>query len=108
MVRPWVVGVGRDDRRGGHGVKGGAGLRIGRERRDVGGVLRAVGAGGGGSVVSALIHAVIQQIKLGLEGKGNRGRRKGGGEKIRQAVSRRGDHSSLFSQTSPGVSLQAA
>lgn len=83
MVRTGVVGVGRDDGRGGHGVKGGAGLRIRRERGDVGGVLRAIGAGGGGSALSALIHAVIQQIKLGLEGKGN-GEEEKGGERERK------------------------
>lgn len=67
MMRPWVVGVGWDDRRRGHGVEGGAWLGVGRERWDIGGVLGAIRAGRGSSAVSALIHAVAQQIKLGLE-----------------------------------------
>lgn len=41
-------------------------------RWDIGGVLGAVGAGGGCSAADALIHAVVQQIELGLE-EGKRG-----------------------------------
>lgn len=36
-------------------------------RWDIGGVLGAVGAGGGCSAADALIHAVVEQIELGLE-----------------------------------------
>lgn len=67
-----VVSVGGDDGSWGHGVEGRAGLRVGRMRWDIGGVLGAVGAGGGCSAADALIHAVVQQIELGLE-EGKRG-----------------------------------
>ena len=54
-----VVGVGGDGGRRREGVEGGAGLRIGRGRRDA--VLRVVcvvGAGGRGAVLDLLVHAV--------------------------------------------------
>lgn len=77
MVGTRVVSVGGDDGSWGHGVEGGAGLRVGRMRWDIGGVLRVVRAGGGCSAPDALIHAAVQQIKLGLEeGKGGGGKRK--------------------------------
>lgn len=72
MVGTGVVSVGGDDGSWGHGVEGRAGLRVGRMRWDIGGVLGAVGAGGGCSAADALIHAVVQQIELGLE-EGKRG-----------------------------------
>lgn len=77
MVGTRVVSVGGDDGSRGHGVEGRAGLRVGRVRGDIGGVLGAVGAGGGCSAADALIHAVVEQIKLGLEeGKRGGGRKK--------------------------------
>lgn len=59
-MRAGVVGVGRNGGRGRQGVKGGAGLGVGRRRRDaVLGVLRVVRAGGrGASVLDVLLHAV--------------------------------------------------
>lgn len=74
VVGTGVIGVGGDDGRRGHGLEGRAGLRVGRVRWDIGGVLGAVGAGGGCSAADALIHAVVEQIELGLE-EGKKGRR---------------------------------
>lgn len=62
-------------------------------RWDIGGVLGAVGAGGGCSAADALIHAVVQQIELGLE-EGKRG----GGKKENTSQFRDGN----LSQASPG------
>lgn len=71
-----VVCVGRDGRRGGQGVEGGAGLGVRRRGRHV--VLHVVvvvGAGGrGAAVLDVLIHAV-QEPQVGvlrLEGKAER------------------------------------
>lgn len=58
-VRTWVVGVGGDGRWWREGIKGGAGLRVGRGRCDA--VLRVVcvvGAGGWGAILNLLVHAV--------------------------------------------------
>lgn len=82
MVGPRVVSVGGDDWSWGHGVKGGTGLRVGRMRWDIGGVLRVVRAAGSCSAADALIHAAVQQIKLGLE-EGKRG----GGKKKKENTS---------------------
>lgn len=71
VVRAGVVGVGGDDRRGRHGVEGGAGLRVGRVGGHVGasGVLRGVGAARG-RAAAHLVHGVAQQMELGLAGRG--------------------------------------
>lgn len=82
VVGTWVVSVGGDDGSWGHGVEGRAGLRVGWMRWDIGGVLGAVRAGGGCSAADALIHAVVQQIKLGLE----EGKRGGGKKRKHQPV----------------------
>lgn len=65
-VRTRVVRVGGDGRRRRQGVEGGAGLRVGRGRRDA--VLRmvcVVGAGGRGAVLNLLVHAVQEpQVRV--------------------------------------------
>lgn len=61
-VRPRIICVGRDGRRGRKGIKGGAGLGVGwRGRHVVLCVVVVVGAGrGGAAVLNVLIHAVQQ------------------------------------------------
>lgn len=76
VVGAGVVGVGGDDGRWGHGVEGGAGLRVGRVGGHAGGVLRGVGAGRG-RAAAHLVHGTAQQIELGLAGRG------GGGHTVR-------------------------
>lgn len=77
MVGARVVGVGRDDRRWRHGVKGGTGLRVGRVGGCAGGVLRGVGAGRG-RAAAHLVHGAAEQIELGLAKKGEEGGEKQG------------------------------
>lgn len=72
VVGAGVVGVGGDDGRGGHGVEGGAGLRVRRVRGHAGRVLRGVGAGRG-RPAAHLVHGAAQQIELGLAGSGRKG-----------------------------------
>lgn len=65
-VRTRVVSVGGDGGRRREGIEGGAGLCIGRGRRDA--VLRVVcvvGAGGRGAVLNLLVHAVQEpQVRV--------------------------------------------
>lgn len=65
-VRSRVVSVGGDGRWWREGVKGGAGLRVGRGCRDT--ILRVVcvvGAGGWGAVLNLLVHAVQEpQVRV--------------------------------------------
>lgn len=91
VVGAGVVGVGGDDGCRGHGLEGRAGLRVGRVRWDIGGVLGAVGAGGGCSAADALIHAVVEQIELGLEE-----RKRGGGKKENTSQFRDRETSATF------------
>lgn len=61
-----VVGVGGDGGRRREGVEGGAGLCVGRGRRDaILGVVCVVGTGGRGAVLDLLVHAVQEpQVRV--------------------------------------------